>query len=66
MTDWLYPALWAALALQSIGWLVTLIRMFRLADEISSASTVIVNLRDLCHRQEEVETGADTKKWNGE
>jgi hypothetical protein len=34
-----------ALAVQSIGWLFTLI-ITRLADEISSASTIIVTLRD--------------------
>jgi hypothetical protein len=64
MTDWLYPALWAALALQSIGWLVTLIRMFRLADEVSSASAVIINLRDLCLRQKDELGGEDTKNVN--
>jgi hypothetical protein len=41
-TDWVQIVALGLLAVQSIGWLVTFIRMLRLADEISSASTIIV------------------------
>jgi hypothetical protein len=66
MSDcWLQVALWGVLALQSITWLWTFIRMLRLPDEISSASTVIVTLRDLCHQKADL-GGEDTKKSNCE
>ena len=56
----------ALLAVQSIGWLVTFIRILRLSDEISSASTVIVTLREECQRLTSGGRGADTKKRNSE
>jgi len=61
-TDWVQVAALGLLAVQSIGWLVTFIRMMRLVDEVSSASTIIVTLRDECQRLKREGRGADTMK----
>jgi hypothetical protein len=48
--NWVQRFALGLLAVQSIGWLATLIRIVRLAAETSSASTIIVTLRGECAR----------------
>jgi hypothetical protein len=64
-SDWFYLALFIALAVQSTIWLLTFVRILRLAEEISSASTIIVTLRDLCHERMR-DGGGEMKKENSE
>ena len=58
--NWVQIVALGLLAVQSIGWLWTFIRMLRLADEISSASTIIVTLREECQRLKRPAGGAET------
>jgi hypothetical protein len=59
--NWVQQFALGLLVVQSIGWLVTLIRIVRLAAETSSASTTIVTLRDECARLHRDGGGVETR-----